>query len=411
MQLTQKIENVLPQDFYLAKTENELQKVRAFKQAYYSADRDSVRAFHDDGMDKYAYVIYGTNAEGDIISTSRLLLDNEKGFPEENTLPEIVHQWRKNNKKLAELGRLLITEDKVNGLRLHYMLTHAIANLMDIDFVLIVMKQRNIPSHKKMMAVEILSMDMGNSWDEEQAPLCLIAWDVKAAQPKFHQWVNRDKTAFAPQKWDTYSSSHLSAYLSVQKEVYQHIANQVQGDVLDLGCGTARIMAYIQDNSLVNNYTGVDASEAMIQQASWLKTQLEFDKAHLIYTDIADIQGQYDFIFSIHSYYSWPEQDKLLQKIYSLLAEKGTFILVTPNNVFDEKRLAHLAKQELLGHPHYETFMTINYAIAATAKAKGLYVTLDTLIERVKQVGFRVKTAHTHFFLGGASYLELSKSS
>lgn len=405
----QQIEQILPQGFFLAKTQPELDNITTFKTSYYNADRENVRAFHDDGLDHYAYVIYGTNGQGEITSTSRLLLDHGQGFPEEDSLPESVAALRKAGKKLAELGRLLITDDKGNNLRIHYKLTHAVANILGIDIVLIVMKQRNIPSHKKIMAVEILSMDMGQSWDDEQAPLCLIAWDVKAPQPKFQQWVNRDKTVFSPKKWDSYSTSHLSAYLSVQKEVYQHIAHRVQGDVLDLGCGTGRIMVYLQDNGRVNSYTGVDASEAMIRQASWLKTQLNFDNAQLIHTDIADVQGQYDAIFSVHSYYSWPEQDKLLRHIHALLMESGTFILVTPNDNFDEERLSHLAQQELLGHPDYEEFMAINYAIAATAKMEGRYVPLDTLIERVKRAGFRVKAAHDSFFLGGASYLELGK--
>lgn len=407
----QQIEQILPQGFFLAKTQAELDNIIAFKTSYYTADRENVRAFHDDGQDHYAYVVYGTNDKGEITSTSRLLLDQGQGFPEENSLPESVATMRKDGKQLAELGRLLITDDKGNNLRIHYKLTHAVANILGIDIVLIVMKQRNIPSHKKMMAVEILSMDMGQSWDEEQAPLCLIAWDVKAPQPKFQQWVNRDKTVFSPKKWDSYSTSHLSAYLSVQKEVYQYIANRVRGNVLDLGCGTGRIMVYLQDNAQVNSYTGVDASEAMIQQATWLKEQLHFDKAGLIHADIAAVKGQYDAIFSVHSYYSWAEQEKLLRHIRTLLAEKGTFILVTPNDMFDEERLAHLAQQELLGHPDYEEFMAINYAIAATAKTEGRYVPLDTLIERVKRAGFRVKAAHDTFFLGGASYLELGKGS
>lgn len=404
----QQIEQVLPHGFFLAKTQLELDNIIAFKTRYYTADRESVRAFHDDGLDQYAYVIYGTNDQGEITSTSRILLDHGQGFPEEASLPDSVVTMRKDGKRLAELGRLLITDDKGNNLRIHYKLTQVIAIILGIDIVLIVMKQRNIPSHKKIMAVEILSMAMGQSWDEEQAPLCLIAWDVKATQPKFQQWVNRDKTVFSPEKWDSYSTSHLSAYLSVQKEVYQHIASRVRGNVLDLGCGTGRIMVYLQDNQQVHSYTGVDASAAMIQQACWLKTQLHFDNARLIHADIADVQGQYDAIFSVHSYYSWPEQDKLLRHIHSLLAESGTFILVTPNDNFDEERLAHLAKQELLGHPDYEVFMAINYAIAATAKAEGRYVSLDTLIERVRRAGFRVKAAHDQFFLGGASYLELS---
>ena len=254
-------------------------------------------------------------------------------------------------------------------------------------------------------------MDMGNSWDEACAPLCLVAWDIKAAQPKFHQWVNRGQPAFSPKKWDAYSDSHLGAFISVQKEVYQHVASQVSGNVLDLGCGSGRVMAYLQDNPLVASYRGVDASAEMIRCARWLQEQLFFEHARLDHTDIIDVQGQYDSIFSIHSFYSWSDQTKLLNHIHGLLADWGTFILVTPNHAFDEKRLAHVARQELLGHPQYEAFMAINFSIAETARAKGVYVSLDQLIEQVRQVGFQVKAAHNQFFLGGAAYLELGKRS
>lgn len=409
--IVQQIEALLPQGFFLVKTAEELARIKAFKQSYYTADRPNVHAFHDDGLDKYSYVLYGTNYHGELTSTSRLLLDDGQGFPEDALFPDSVAQMRRDNKRIAELGRLLITQDKVNGLRTHYRLTHAIANLLGIDYVLIVMKQRNIPSHKKMMAVEVLSMNMGYSWDEEQAPLCLIAWDMKAAQPKFHKWVSSKKTPFTLQQWDHYSSAHLSAYLSVQKEVYQQVVQRIRGQVLDLGCGTGRIMAYVQDNPQVNSYTGVDASTAMIQQAKWLKTQLGFEAAALINADISDIQGQYDSIFSIHSFYSWSEQDKLLKHIYTLLKPDGIFILVNPNASFNEERLAHLAKQELIGHPHYNSFMESNYAITAQAKAQGRYLSLDKLIEQVRRAKFVVKTAHDQFFLGGASYLELGKAS
>ncbi len=403
------IEQLLPQGFHLATTDEELEQIRDFKRSYYTADRPNVKAFHDDGLDPYAYVIYGTSHKGKITSTSRLLLDCGQGFPEEASLPRSVAQLRLDNKVLAELGRLLITEDKVNGLRTHYMLIHSIARLLKIDRVLIVMKQRNIASHTKMMAVEILSMDMGQSWDDEQAPLCLVSWDVTATQPKFHQWINHQQTKFLPKQWNDYSRSHLSVYLSVQKEVYETIAQRATGQVLDLGCGTGRIMAYLQDNPAVQSYTGVDSSPAMIAQATWLKQRLGFNQAQFIYADIMEIQDQYDSIFSIHSFYSWPDQDKILKHVHNLLSTDGRFMLVTPNADFNEERLARLAKQELLGHPDYQTFMEINYAITAQAKALGRYISLDSLIEQVKQVGFRVHHAGNSFFLGGASYLELSK--
>lgn len=408
----QRVEQALPEGLLLAKTMLELQHIRKFKQSYCSDDRPGVREFHDDGMDDYSYVMYAATAQGEITSSARLLLDTEHGFPEENHLPVAVHNMRKGGKRLAELGRLVITEDnKLNMLRQYYKGVFEIAMIEDIDVVLIVMKQRNLPSHKKMMAVDVLSTDMGRSWDAEQGELCLVAWDVKAEQPKFHQWIDRESAQFSQKEWNQYSPLHLGVMVSVQRELYQHTASRMYGKVLDLGCGSGRVMAYIQDNPRVESYTGVDSSEDMIQQASWLKEQLQLDKANLIHASIDEMTGQYDAIFSIHSFYSWPEQDRLLQHIYTLLAEDGTFVLVTPNDSFNVEKLSHTVRQELTGHPYLEAFMAINYSIATKAKAKGLYVPLDSLIERVRQAGFRVKTAHDQFFLGGASYLELGKSS
>lgn len=407
----QRVEQALPEGLLLAKTQLELQHIRKFKEGYCSDDRPGVHEFHDDGLDPYSYIMYAATGQADITSTARLLLDTDAGFPEEIRLPETVRKMRAEGKRLAELGRLVITENnKLNMLRLYYKGVFEIAMVEDIDVVLIVMKQRNIPSHRKIMAVEVLSMDMGQSWDAEQGELCLVAWDVKADQPKFHQWIDRESVHFSSREWNQYSPLHLGVMVSVQRELYQHTASRLFGNVLDLGCGSGRVMAYVQDNPQVESYTGVDISEDMIRQASWLKEQLQFDKAKLVHAGIENMTGQYDSIFSIHSFYSWPNQDQFLRHIYQLLADNGLFVLVTPNDAFNVDKLSHTVRQELTGHPYYEAFMAINYTIAMKAKAKGLYVPLDNLIAQVRETGFRVKAAHDQFFLGGASYLELGKA-
>jgi hypothetical protein len=89
------------------------------------------------------------------------------------------------------------------------------------------------------------------------------------------------------------------------------------------------------------------------------------------------------------------------------LRVNGKFLLVTPNNNFDTEQLTKVVRQELLGHPYYDEFISINQSIAEKAKAEQLYVPMDELIVRVRKAGFRVNAAHSDFFLGGASYLEL----
>jgi len=280
-----------------------------------------------------------------------------------------------------------------------------IAQIETVDFILIVMKKRNFSSHKKIMAVEILSNDMGYSWDEEQAELCLVAWDMQAAQLKFHQWVNRNADRLQKAPWDAYSRYHLGVLVSVQHEVYSHVSSMVHGHVLDAGCGSARVMGYIQDNPRVNSYTGIDSSNAMIQQATWLKQQLAYENAELICSTIEEAGEEYDSIFSIHSFYTWTNPELTLRHINTLLKKDGTFILVTPNDHFDVQKLQRLVDREVLGHPYYKEFLHINQTIAERAS----YISMDALIASARNTGFTVQAASQDYFLGGASCLTLKR--
>ncbi len=405
--LNAEIQPLLPDGIFLSTNSGQLNEIIDFKKDYYNDDRSEVKNFHDDGFDQDSYVLFSKNIKGEIVSTARLLMDSEKGFPEEEILPDSVHSMRREGKKVAELGRLVIVEDTGAMLRRYYKSIYNISMCHDIDIVLIVMKKRNIPSHNKMMAISVLSYDMGNSWDEEQGELCLVAWDIKADQPRFHKWVSKDggNANFEKKEWNQYSSYHLGVLVSVQHEVYSHIASKVKGRVADLGCGSGRIMGYIQENTDVESYTGVDSSDDMIKQAVWLSGELEYDEANFVNKKIEEVDGSYDSIVSVHSFYTWPNVKAILSHIYDVLSDNGTFYLVTPNDNFSVDKLSRLVKREVLGHPYYNEFLSINYAIAGKYK----YSPIDILIEQVRSAGFHIQEAHDKFFLGGASYLELTK--
>lgn len=402
------VTSILPDGVKLVQTDDELQAVIEYRTNYYQDDTEAVRAFHNDDLDQYGYVLYTPASDGGLSSTVRLLLDGQHGFPEESILPESVHTMRKEGKKIAELSRLLITEGN-NYPRLiqYYELVYQIARADGIDTVLVVMKQKHFSSHKKTMAVSILSNDMGLSWDEEQAELCLVAWDINASQPKFERLIARNKQVpFEVEQWDDYSQYHLGLMVSIQNEVYTQVASRVRGRVLDVGCGSGRIMGYMQDAPLVDSYTGVDLSEKMLEQAQWLKEKLGYDEAMLKHCGIDKIAGKYDSIVSINSYYSWPEPEAILSAIYKRLRSNGLFILATPSRDFDVEKLSRLVKRETLGHPYHDKFLSINEGIASQAH----HGPLDALVGQVRKIGFKVKVAHSNFFLGGLSYLELTKS-
>lgn len=402
----EKILSQLPSGIHLAQTQEEIQAIINLRKNFYQDDRDEVKAFHDDGLDTSGYVFYSMDSNGSITATVRLLLDSQRGFPEEEFLPESVHKMRGEGKNFAELGRLLILENKNVLLPLLYKIVLDVAHILDVDAILIVMKKSNYSSHKKIMAVNILSENMGFSWDKEKAELCLVEWDINANQEKFYKLAKRTTDhKFNKEVWDQYSTYHLGVCTSVQHQVYSELASKVKDHILDLGCGTGRIMGFIQENPQSLSYTGVDVSDGMIELATELKERLAYKQAKLILSNIENIEGKYDTIISTLSYYCWHNKEKCLNHIKSILSENGSFFLVTPNSEFDKERLTRLVIRDSFGHPYLDKFLSYNFDIAEKAN----YPTIDELIEQVRKVGFSVVSAHSNFFLGGVSCLELKK--
>ncbi len=405
--LLPRIKSSLPSNVYLVQSFDELQEVIKYRRNYYQDGSPEVQMFHDDGFDEFSYVFYVRDDDGGIIGSARLLVDSLTGLPEESILPSAVHDLRRSGKKLAELGRLLITGDKSKTLSLLYNVVYETAKIIDINYILIVMKKSNVSSHEKMMKIKTLSENMGLSWDEEKKELCLISWDINAESEKFLRFSQRYVNNKQFEEWNDYSKYHFGVFLSVQHEVYSSVSTKCVGNVLDLGCGSGRIMGFMKENLNVKSYTGIDYSKGMIDLAIQYKENLDYQRAKLILDKIEHVSGKFDTIISNLSYYSWGNKNKCLEVIKDSLLDEGRFLLVTPNNQFDIPKLANLVKREAFGHPYYNEFLSINYHIANTVE----YPSLDELISQVRLAGFAVEKAHKEFFLGGVSYLELRKMS
>jgi SAM-dependent methyltransferase len=398
----------LPSMIFLAQSQKELDEIIQYRKNYYQEDTKEVRAFHDDGLDRYSYVFYSRDSDGKIDSSVRLLIDTEKGFPEESLLPELVHNDRKDGKKIAELGRLLITGDKSKLLSILYKSIFDTAKILSLDYILVVMKKDNYSSHKKIIPVEIISNEMGKSWDKEKKDLCLVKWNFNIPSKRFDRFSQRYlKSDFNPELWSDYSKYHLGVFLSVQFEVYNVVSSKSYGHVLDLGCGSGKMMGFIQENLNTKSYTGVDYSKGMIDLAIQYKDSLHYENSELLLDRIENIEGNYNTIISNLSYYSWEDKQNCLKNIKKSLLNDGTFILVTPNNHFDVPKLSRLVQKEAFGHPYLDEFLSINYNIANSVN----YPSLDELISEVRDAGFLVESAHNQFFLGGVSCLELKKAS
>ncbi len=211
-------------------------------------------------------------------------------------------------------------------------------------------------------------------------------------------------------EWNNYARLFASITTSVQMSVYMEACQYLQGNVIDCGCGTAKIAPFLIDNVNIKSYIGIDYSSDMVEVASWVIGQLNNNKFNIQHSRIEDYKGSlFDSAVSIQSYYSWPEPLIILQHIYNLLKPNGIFVLATANVNLPIEKLARDAWKELLTHPDFEAYKAYNVRLATNPDAN--FVSLDDLVKQVSQVGFKLETAHQQHFQGGLNFLVLSKKS
>lgn len=212
---------------------------------------------------------------------------------------------------------------------------------------------------------------------------------------------------YDPKKWDKYARSHASVLTSFQLELYREAASHLVGDVIDCGCGTARLMPFLAGSTAVSSYVGVDSSAEMVTTAQWILQRLQKPTFRIINSKIEEVGGCYTSAVSIHSYYAWPDPLAILRHIYTLLSPGTTFVLATPNQSLDMGNILYEAEKELIAHPDYDEFKALNQQFANHPVAR--FIPMDQLIHQVRSVGFHIVECHQKHYMGGVNYLILSK--
>ncbi|NRB38061.1 MAG: methyltransferase domain-containing protein [Pseudomonadales bacterium] len=209
--------------------------------------------------------------------------------------------------------------------------------------------------------------------------------------------------------WNDFAVLHSSVMTSVQLEMYKTTAKYLKGSVADCGCGTAKITPFLADISAVTTYTGIDCSPEMIQQAKHMVAKLSSRiDVHFFESFIEDVGQKFDSALSLQSYYSWPAPEKTLAHIYSMLNAGAHFILASPNPELNMPLLLEEAEKELIGHPFWADFKDHNQALADHDNSH--FIRLDALITQLKNAGFEIIEAHSHFYLGGLNFIVAQNS-
>jgi ubiquinone/menaquinone biosynthesis C-methylase UbiE len=126
----------------------------------------------------------------------------------------------------------------------------------------------------------------------------------------------------------SYEDATRQSYLfdKVQRMVLNFAKTQsCPKTVLDVGCGTGRLLRKAKGLWPDARFVGVDAAEKMIEEATRLFPEGEFHAAMAESLPLSD--ASIDLVFSTLSFHHWVDQTKGVGEIARVLRPEGRFLL------------------------------------------------------------------------------------
>ena len=184
---TQAIDSCLPVPLKFAKSTSELRRVTEFRRDSYRRIYPNVNVAKNDPFNEHSYIIYSDTTPNKVDSTASFIIDSEQGLPEDKYFPKVVDDYRKSGKKLMEIGRFVI-EGKQCLLKHYYKAVLEVSIRENVDIVLMVIRQKDILFHQRLIGIDVLSEDIGENFGSE-FPFACVAWDIAKTKPRFSEWV------------------------------------------------------------------------------------------------------------------------------------------------------------------------------------------------------------------------------
>jgi ubiquinone/menaquinone biosynthesis C-methylase UbiE len=142
---------------------------------------------------------------------------------------------------------------------------------------------------------------------------------------------NNDREKF--NEWSkTYERSFMQWLLfdRIHRGVLHHLpANFTPSHILDIGCGTGRLLRRMHTKWPSAVLVGVDPSEGMIEQAHTLTPEAILYQASAEQLPLED--RSVELVSSTISIHHWSDQDQGIREIWRVLRHEGFFVLVDVN--------------------------------------------------------------------------------
>ena len=407
----------LPEGLKIANSSEQVKQIEDFREDLFGSLYPEMKNFHDDLHDSFSLILFTENNQGDVMSTARIIFDNPVGLPADDHANESINERRKSGLKLAEISRFAISDEaKDEGLLpIYYQAFYTICVENKIDSMIIIINSKSVKFHQKRIGARLLINDIGYNYGCAELKFSCMDWVVSKTKPQFLKWVGL--STYAKQEWNEYSRLFASVLTNVQRELYLDACQYLSGSVIDLGCGPARLAAFLIKESIctskiagkqnVSQYTGIEYAHSMVEIAKFTLQTISRPKFSIRHQKINEVDGQFTSAVSLQSYYAWDNPEATLAHIFKLLLPDSIFVLATANKKIDQKKLFKDAEKELMWHPDFEAFKAYNFKLTENPQAK--FISMDDLIKQVQSVGFQVVNCHQRHYAGGLNFLVCKK--
>ena len=115
----------------------------------------------------------------------------------------------------------------------------------------------------------------------------------------------------------------------IQRTVLKLAAEQVPhpGAILDVGCGTGRLLGLAQGKFPGAKLAGVDAAIEMVRQAQVLHPGGAIEFQHAIAEELPFPDASFDLVFSTMTFHHWSDQGRGIAEIARVLTPNGRWLL------------------------------------------------------------------------------------
>ncbi len=153
-------------------------------------------------------------------------------------------------------------------------------------------------------------------------------------EPDDAQYFNRRSMTYenSLEQWFFFDRIQKAALNIVEKQYTPEV-------VLDIGCGTGRLLRKVGKRWPMARLIGVDAAEGMIEKARQLTPNATFYVSKAESLPLPDVSV--DIVFSTASFHHWQDKEKALLEIRRVLRSRGWFFLADIWPPFGLSRFSH----------------------------------------------------------------------